>query len=176
LADDAKIEHGQEHPFSPAHLAAACHTCPPHRCTPRPPSCSVPAPASARRPAASAARLGWEKKWWLLLHCPHVPPAAAAAALALTTTSCTGGRVTKMTGCTRGRVKAEAQGRAGVGGTGSRVRRGQGCGLPELDATVGGAGVGRTGEPGGGGMDLLLELHLLHQCLFHHEGLKMENG
>jgi hypothetical protein len=84
--------------------------------------------------------------------------------------------VTKTMGCARGRVKAEARGWAVVGGAGSRARRGQGCGLPELDATVGGGGVGRTGEPGGGGMDLLLELHLLHQCPFHHEGLKMENG
>jgi hypothetical protein len=42
--------------------------------------------------------------------------------------------------------------RAGARGASSRVRRGRGRGLSELNVTIGGAGVGQTGELGGGGM------------------------
>jgi hypothetical protein len=67
---------------------------------------------------------------------------------------------------------------------GAHACQGRGRGLLELDATAGRAGVGRTGEPGGGGaagaglqeMDLQLEVHRLDLCLFHRGGLKMENA
>jgi hypothetical protein len=42
--------------------------------------------------------------------------------------------------------------RAGARGASSRVRQGRGRGLPELGVTIGGAGVGQTGELGGGGV------------------------
>jgi hypothetical protein len=69
---------------------------------------------------------------------------------------------------------------AGAGAADSCALRGWGRGLSGLGMTVGGAGVGRTGEPSGWrhgrvglrGMDLSLKVHRLDQCLFY----RGENG
>jgi hypothetical protein len=134
---------------SPAHLD--------HRVPPAPASASRPVASTARlsRPTALAAclchrpRLGEEAALrWLLLHCPHIPPAATTTPM-VTTISCMGGRVMKTTGCLdddgpRERpVTAEARGWVRVRSTGCRSSTRQ---SGELDLSDRGAGQWRNGS------------------------------